>query len=122
MKWPGVALLERLLTQSHADLLAERAASDAARIEADTRYNALLEKFTALRLAGAVVPEPVPLPIERKRDPCAEAIMAKAGRDTHLQQMMFEQLGKDRRAGKSDDAILVEIQTGEPPDQWSMPT
>lgn len=121
MKWPWVsraaydALNEHHLSVQ-ATLLHQANSNAADWREERTRYDSLLEKFTALRLAGAVVvPPPVtagafapPRPVDEMK----ELIDLQCGQDYRKRRMMLAQLAKDRAAGKSDDAIQREILSG----------
>ena len=78
------------------------------------RYEALLEKYQSLKLAGAVevmtypiVPRPVSEPDEMR-----DLIDAKAGGNLQMRKMMLRQLAIDRADRVDDDTIRAAILTG----------
>lgn len=90
--------------QPWADLLAQERA----------RYDALLEKYHALKLAGAaepVVGAPVP---KAEPDPVLAAIRLAARGDAGLSHAMLQQVTRDRRAGLPDEFIINQIEAGVP--------
>lgn len=114
MKWPFVSrerldAAERFLALAHAEARRERDIADA-------RYDALLEKFTALRVQGAV-PEPKPeaesqaLPTLAV-DSLKVLIGERCGNNVTLRKLMLRQLAIDRATGKSDDEIQKSIEQG----------
>lgn len=103
---------DAMVASMRADMAAERA-----------RYDALLDKFTALRMVGAVaapgnaewtmtsVPSPVAAP---PHDKMLALIDAKAGNNTRIRGMMLRQLAADRAANVSDEDIRAGIMNGVP--------
>lgn len=93
------------------DEMAGRAADRAA---ADARYAELLDKFTALRIAGADVPEPKPGPAPKAEpDPVTQAIITKAGRSPVLRKHYGEYVREQRAAGVDDADIAKAILAGQ---------
>jgi hypothetical protein len=75
-----------------------------------SRYDALLEKFTALRLAGAVEPAPVIVPPAPREPDALETLVAQqADGDVRKRALMIKQVRKDRASGVSDDEIAMRI-------------
>lgn len=118
MKSPFVSrlALDRAIEASTAAnqraLLAE---ARAAAVEA--RYDVLLDKFTALRVAGAVS-EPAPIvpstvhPTEARDDDLFELIDERAGDNPRVRRMMLRQLARDRRANIDEQTIRAAILAG----------
>lgn len=80
------------------------------------RYNDLLEKFTALRVAGAV-PEPkrdaAPAPLSAaKPDELRALIDQQCGSDLRKRKLMLGQLAIDRAEGKDEETIRQDILNG----------
>lgn len=123
MKWPWVSR-ERLVA-AESDIaewrrFTARLAND---IEQERkRYDALLEKFTALRVAGAIR-EPRPgmelgmneellkMPVA-KADELRDLIHERCGGDLRRRSLMLAQLKRDRLDGIDDDKIRERIETG----------
>ena len=105
--------------------MAEAAESRRALTAEVARHSDLLDKYHALKLAGAVIPEPAPVLPERKRDALLEAINAKAGRNGLLRDRMMAQLRKDRQmiaTGQMTEAdVLARIEQGESPAEEALP-
>lgn len=103
------------LEEARRDIEASRAESRIALQRADERYEELLEKFTALRAAGAVI-EPKPLTLApipaQKDDELRSLISEKCGRNYGLRAIMLRGLAKDRADGLSDDEIRQKIEQG----------
>jgi hypothetical protein len=80
-------------------------------------YAALLEKFTALRLAGAVDAPPVP-PVREaaKPDPVLTAIIAKAGKSIPLRNHYISWVSQQRAASIPEEAIAKQIMQGQSDD------
>ncbi len=124
-----------LYTSQYVDLLHQQHARELASVEqarslqvsyfekvvADLRadYATLLDKFTALRVQGAVTDSAdVPrgtLP-EVPVDPLATLIDARCGNNLRLRALMLRQLAVDRAAGVNPDDIEAAIQNGYPGD------
>lgn len=123
MNWPWVSrvALERAINASYdanaRAIEADARAAAAAELLASERrrYDSLLDKFTALRVAGAV-PEPKAVeaaPIgPLAADPLRALIHERAGSDYRLRAMMLRQLEADRRDGVDEDAITARIEMG----------
>ena len=78
------------------------------------RYDTLLEKFTALRLAGAAEPAPIIVPpAPRPVDALEVLIGQESGGDFRKRAFMIKQLRKDRASGMSDDEIARRIINGQ---------
>lgn len=76
------------------------------------RYEALLDKYHALKLSGASVPEPTPTLLIPAFDPVLAAITAKAGPDRKLRAMMSREAIQSRAAGVPDIEIIQAIEQG----------
>ena len=81
-----------------------------------SRYEALLDKYQSLKLAGAVE---VPAPLARTEshstpepDEMRDLIDAKAGGNLQMRKMMLRQLAIDRADRVDDDTIRAAILTG----------
>lgn len=75
-------------------------------------YRDLLDKYHALKLSGASIPEP-PKTLERPEfDPVMAAITAKAGPDRKLRAMMAGEAMRSRQAGIPDIEIIQAIEQG----------
>ena len=71
------------------------------------RYDALLEKYHALRLAGQAVPEPAPAPLpERERDPIADVIGVVAGSNATLRRQLVAHARRKRAEGEDETDIV----------------
>jgi hypothetical protein len=97
---------ERVMASVRADLATER-----------DRYDALLEKFTALRVAGAIeIPKVQPVPVidggYEKRDELKELIGEVCGSDYAKRKVMLRQVAVDRAAKMEDDVIRAAILAG----------
>lgn len=88
----------------------------AERDAAEKRYDALMTRFTQLRLQGFADPSSALAVPERESDPLRAAIAAKVGNDPRLLRHALAQLAADRRAGVDDMEILSRIEMGEPLD------
>lgn len=75
-----------------------------------SRYDALLEKYHALKASGAA-PELSPL-TRPERDPVIDAITYKAGTDSKLRSIMIQAAMAQRAADKSDEEIIKQIESG----------
>lgn len=77
------------------------------------RYDALLEKYHALKLAGASTPEPTVAHDRPTPDPLMQAITLRAAGNPQLRATMLRQLAEDRRNPLlSDMDIERRIQDG----------
>lgn len=143
MKWPWASRArledcERRLIAIECDLAAERASrigwerssehwmreAQAARIERHAnngRYDDLLEKFTVLRVAGAV-PEIKPTEEQIRKielqqpDELRDLIHERFGHDSRRLKMALSQLRADRAANVDDDTIRESILNGWSPE------
>jgi hypothetical protein len=113
MKWPWVSREQYVLA------LATAAALESRLNDAEKRYDSLLEKFTALRVQGAV-PEPkvVTTNIDRtfqqlrEDDELRDLIHEKAGTDFRRRGMMLAQLKRDRADKVPEETIRERIEDG----------
>lgn len=91
---------------------------DASMAAERVRYAALLEKYHALKLAGAEVPSvPSPLAPATPRlvtepDEMRDLIDAKAGGNLQMRKMMLRQLATDRAGNVDEDTIRDAILNG----------
>ncbi len=125
MRWPWVNRAEH--ERQHAELRkATEAAQDLAHaIKRETtmsarlsqeidagqrRYESLLDKYHALRLQGAAIPDPKPEPIVRERDEVVDLINATV--PPQLRGLAIRQMRADRASGMGDVAIMQQIQAG----------
>jgi hypothetical protein len=77
------------------------------------RYDALLQKFTALRLAGAVEPPPVQPPQSAaKPDPVMQAIILKAKNNILLRNHYVAYVAEQRALRVSEEDIAAAIMLG----------
>ena len=89
-----------------------RAWEDLAR-DFSNRFDALLEKYHALRTQGANPAEPKPEPrAAPEPDPVTQAILARAGKSQALRKHYYDFVSEQRRDGVSDDEIAHAILTG----------
>ena len=113
-RWPWVSRTAwDFAAQECADLQRRvQAQAEDARVER-IRYDALLDKYHALKLVGAAVPvTPSPPREPREHDPIAAAIYARAGGDRRLIRAMG-QFAKDQRTmGAGIEEILTQIEQG----------
>lgn len=110
MPWVAQSTLDQL----RADVLAERAALDAARNTADARYADLLEKYHALRVAGANTADAAPPRAERAEpDPVTQAIIKRSGGNPLLRKHYAEYVRDQRSAGTADEDIAKSILEGQ---------
>lgn len=118
MRWPvsrdRLDAMQRLLDIAHAEARQERSIADA-------RYDALLEKYQALKVAGAVEAPKPPAFVEAatvtqrlKDDPMLPLIANRSGGNLRLRAMMLRQLEADRAANVSDADIEAGILNGVP--------
>lgn len=122
MKWPLVSreLYDRERSAVVSWLAMYNEANDARRDWAK-RYDALLEKYHALKLAGASIPEP---PVQRERKSMDELdrrlIQASAGKSRPVQAAMHKQLAEDRKAIElgllTEGDVMRRIEQGFTPD------
>lgn len=89
--------------------------------DANARYEALLEKYHALRLQYGANPLPTGRLEARPPNPVVEAIVAKAGSDTlrraHLSRFASEQRG----LGVADAEIAAAITNGVDATEYGIP-
>lgn len=84
----------------------------------DARFVGLLDKYTSLKLAGAVeVPKPEPTApivqrVEIPRDELKDLIAEKCGTDSRKRGFMLKALAADRANGVKDDVIRQAIEHG----------
>lgn len=117
VKWPWVSRELATLAQSHA-----RDAEDRA-FRADQRYEALLARYHALKMAGASESGAVVERMEPKPpDPCVVAALAKAGNNYRLQQHLLGVIREMRATQQSDAVIIAAIYEGIPDDPATVGT
>lgn len=75
-------------------------------------YDALLEKYHALKLQGAAKPEPVPALPKREPDPVTQAVIAMAQGRPALYAHYNSHVAKRRAEGAEEAEIAKEILTG----------
>lgn len=120
MIWPFVSRAEHnRQAQSAVDAAArDTAAWWSAHLERmvtaqNDRYDALLDKYHELRLAGAFVPGPAPAPAAKPApDPVTQAIILKAGSSRQLRKHYADFVTEQRTAGVSDEEIAQAIIQG----------
>lgn len=76
------------------------------------KYESLLDKYHALKIQGAAVPEEPQKLAPTNMDPVMCAITAKAGPDRKLRAMMSRQAMLARAAGIPDMEIIQQIEQG----------
>lgn len=102
MRWPvSAGAFDAVVTL----LTAERAAAQVAA----ARYDALLDKYHALRLVGGVSPQPV---AERRDDPVSQAIIAKARGNPALYAHYASYVATQRAMRIPEDSIVQSILRG----------
>lgn len=110
MSWPWVS--RAVYMARHREFLREREVHHAEMRDWTVRYDTLLDKYHALKLSGAFIPEP-PKTLERPEfDPVMAAITAKAGPDRKLRAMMAGEAMRSRQAGIPDIEIIQAIEQG----------
>lgn len=93
-----VTLQEQKRTEWLAALENDRTRHIAELTAANARYDALLDKYHALKVSGATIPEPV-TPLERKQPDALEQAVSDAsrGKPPALVLQMRRQLAQDRK-------------------------
>lgn len=113
MKWPWVA------RAVYEDAVQAVAVMRTREVMLTNRYDALLDRYHALKLAGAT-PEPTPAEVvpvpPRVEDEARTLISEVCGNNYAKRSMMLKQLAMDRADGKDEDAILSAIRNGIPTD------
>lgn len=108
MRWPWVS-------REDFDAQTEQATSLLA--DERQRYDALLEKYHALRTSGASVPEPKPEPRKAPEpDAVTQAIIKKSGNSKLLRKHYAEYVANCRAGGIGEDEIAQSILVGETDD------
>lgn len=110
MTWPWIS--RAVYMARHKEFLREREAHHAEMRSWAVRYDTLLDKYHALRVSGASVPEPTPTLQRPEFDPVQAAITAKAGPDKRLRAMMSREAMQSRAAGIPDIEIIQAIEQG----------
>jgi hypothetical protein len=77
------------------------------------RYDTLLEKYHALKVAGATVPGPVAPPLIPVPDRVMQAILKKAGGSRALRKHYADYVTAQRHAGEDDVTIAQAILAGQ---------
>lgn len=85
------------------------------------RFDRLIDKFTALRVQGATIPETVLPRTARTIDPLTQAVLqASVGKSAGVRQSMLKQLAEDKKsieAGFMDEVdVMRRIESGFTPD------
>lgn len=106
MTWPWVSRA----MYDHAFKLAEDAV--AVTVQQRQEYRELLEKYHALKVVGASIPDPTPTLERPQPDPVLMAITAKAGPDRILRSRMAREAMRARQLGISDIEIIQQIEQG----------
>lgn len=106
MKWPWMSR-ETLNTWKYC-----YDSAIAANTYLQTQNTDLLEKYHALKLQGAAVPEEPQKLAPTNMDPVMCAITAKAGPDRKLRAMMSREAMQSRAAGIPDIEIIQAIEQG----------
>lgn len=116
MKWPWVSRADydrlQVLRERDSETLREERA----------RYDALFEKYHALRVEGANIP----LPAAPKAEPSAvmQAIIAKSGRGANariLRKHYEDYVNLQRAANIPEEEIAAAIRAGEDATEWGVP-
>lgn len=111
MRWPFVA---RSTYDRHTQVLIDAQASLVRQGERTLDlYEALLDKYHALKVMGASLPEPTPTLPPRTVDPVMQAITDVAGSNRELRSIMSREAMKSRAAGVPDHEIIAQIEAGE---------
>lgn len=109
MSWPWVS------RPLYDDAIQTVAAMREREVLLTNRYDALMEKYHSLKLAGAA-PEPKPSEVQplpaRVEDEARLLISEICSTDYRKRSMMLKQLAMDRADGTNEDAILRAIRTG----------
>jgi hypothetical protein len=130
MKWPFVSRREyervqRLYGDENVSFCQASTRAFSAECEAKRerdRYDALLDKYHALKLNGATIPEPVVTAQKKEPDPLVQTINVLSAGKPGLRAQMMAQLAADRRNPLMDDAdILQRIQQGNPAYEEGVP-
>lgn len=110
MRWPWVSIhrYDALSTeyQARSSELTHRVST------AERLYTDLLEKYHALKLQGATIPEPVATREPQSIDPVSAAINQAAGNSRQLRSYMAQEAMRLRAAQYSDLQIIEKIQNG----------
>jgi hypothetical protein len=118
VRWPWVSRRSFELLQHNYDQLRHAIHSEeqwAATLERSrSDYNALLDKYHALKLQGASAPDPILAPATRKElDPIVQQINVLSAGKPGLRATMMAQLNSDRIiSGLSDAEIMKRIESG----------
>lgn len=110
MTWPWIS--RAVYMARHKEFLREREAHHTEMRDWAVRYDSLLEKYHALKLQGASIPEPTKTLERPEFDPVMAAITAKAGPDRRLRAQMSAEVMRSRQAGIDDVEIIRAIEQG----------
>lgn len=114
MNWPFVrrAVYESMRERA---LLAENGRDTAWQLVATAQkmWGELFDKYHALKLSGAAIPEPPPAKAPKPTpDPVTQAILKKAGTSRQLRKHFADYVTEQRTAGVDEDAIAAAILAG----------
>lgn len=84
----------------------------AGRKELWARYDDLMAKYHALKLAGAVEPIPLTMAVAKEPDVVTKAIIETAGSNRLLRKQYSEFVTEQRAAGTDEDEIAKAIRLG----------
>lgn len=103
MRWPWVS-------RELADMACAQVRDYAARLQMVTRnYDALLEKYHALKMQGATFSEPTRVVEQKRPDPVQDAITEKSGNRHGLKLHLTGWAAKQRALNVEDDKIINAI-------------
>lgn len=117
MKWPWVSRAVVDEAEGQARELVGRSFALTQQLECErARYDALLEKYHALKVVGAA-PEVIRAPIEAPEpDPVTQAILARSHGNARLYQHHVAFANRQRALGIDETNIALAIQIGMPDD------
>lgn len=86
-------------------------------VELCKQNESLLEKYHALKLQGAEIPAPRPVPVHREPDILKQAVLSRTHGKPAIQKLALQQLARDRMDPTlNDEQILQRIEQGTDPD------
>lgn len=119
----GRTELALLRVAEHRLALAEAEVTEAKRLHEmeRRRFDDLLEKYHALKLQGAAVPEPAPKLPEYAPDPIQLAISRKAGANRTLRTHYAQEAHRMKAQHVSVEEIVATIDAGDDATAWGVP-